>query len=198
MFDWGYMQSRLPHNYHKRAYKNILGKKFYVKTGADRFIPIAVMLGMALGCAALPKVYQLVSPSLVFAPVVNAQELVTPGVRGEVRTDSLALVATPSASPKQEVMQYIIEVFGDDADRAIWVAKCESGLRTNALNDKNRNGTVDHGVFQINSVHTKRFGSEFKTDWKENVRVARKIQQEQGFKPWVCAKSINEKNYLNK
>ncbi len=101
------MQSRLPHNYHKRAYKNILGKKFYVKTGADRFIPFAILVGMALGCAAIPKVYQLVSPSLVFAPVVNAQELVTPSVRGEVRTDSLALVATPSELIEQAVDEFL-------------------------------------------------------------------------------------------
>lgn len=101
------MQSRLPHNYHKRAYKNILGKKFYVKTGADRFIPFAILVGMALGCAAIPKVYQLVSPSLVFAPVVNAQELVTPSVSGAVRTDSLALVATPSELIEQAVDEFL-------------------------------------------------------------------------------------------
>lgn len=104
----------------------------------------------------------------------------------------------PSLTDKQEVMTYILEVFGDDADRAIWVAKCESGLRKNAINDKNPNGTTDYGVFQINSVHTKKRGEAFKTDWKANVDTAKQIFDEQGFRPWVCAKSIGEKNYLSK
>ena len=101
------------------------------------------------------------------------------------------------SADKQEVVDYITEVFGEDAEKAIAVANCESGLRVNALNDKNRNGTIDHGVFQINSVHTKSRGSEFKTDWKANVRTAKAIYDEQTFRPWVCAKAIGEKNYLN-
>lgn len=191
--------SRLPYNKGLRGYKSIFGRRFYVKPLATRLAPLCIMVGIACGTYSIPKTYQLIQPPIILAPVVNALEPETPSVSGEVGTDSLALVATPSAkTTKQEVMEYILEVFEDDADRAIWVAKCESGLRTNAINDKNKNGTVDHGVFQINSVHTKRFGSEFKTDWKANVRVARAIQKEQGFKPWVCARSIGEKNYLNK
>ena len=93
------MKSRLPHNYGKNGYKNIFGKRFYVNK-KDRFIPLAIMFGLVCGTAALPKAFQLVSPSIVFAPVVNAQELVTSSVRDEDRTDSLALVATSSAKYK--------------------------------------------------------------------------------------------------
>lgn len=132
---------------------------------------------------------------------------VIPGER--VATESATSIVVPSpglpqhgldrtsvASSSSEVETYIREVFGADADRAIGVAKCESGLRKNALNDKNRNGTVDHGLFQINSVHTKKRGSAFKTDWQANVRVAKQIFDEQGFRPWVCSKAIGETNYL--
>lgn len=120
----------------------------------------------------------------------------------EISPESLSFagqtVATLSATPKAEptVEEYIKEVFGADAERAIGVAKCESGLRKNAINKANRNGSVDHGVFQINSVHTKKRGEDFKTDWKANVRVAKQIFDEQGFRPWVCAKAIGETNYL--
>lgn len=100
-------------------------------------------------------------------------------------------------SEKQLILEYIVEVFGDDADRAIWVAKCESGLKASAINDQNRNGTVDYGVFQVNSVHIKTYGTGFTKSWKENVDVAKKIFDQQGFKPWVCAKSVGEKNYIN-
>lgn len=69
------MKSRLPHNYKKHACKDMLGRKFYVKNRSDRFIPIAICVGMALGCAAINKIYQLISPHVVFAPVVMAQEV---------------------------------------------------------------------------------------------------------------------------
>lgn len=105
--NWGYMQSRLPHNYKKIACKNILGKKFYVKNGADRFIPIAVMLGMALGCAAIPKVYQLVSPQIVFAPIVAASEGVT-----QVNAEVAAVAGqTPSADTPSILIEQAVDEF---------------------------------------------------------------------------------------
>jgi len=97
---------------------------------------------------------------------------------------------------KSEVEAFITEVFGKDAEKAIEVARCESGLRKEVVSKPNRNGTRDYHTFQINDVHTKRFGDGFKNDWKENVRVAKKIFDEQGFRPWVCAKAIGEKSYL--
>lgn len=99
---------------------------------------------------------------------------------------------------RAQTMAYIVEAFGDKADEAIWLSKCESGLRRDAVNDKNSNGSTDYGVFQINSIHTKRYGEAFKTDWKANVQVAKKIYDAQGFTPWVCAKSIGHANYLTK
>lgn len=143
-------------------------------------------------------------PSALEERIAKADDSPVGVVQNDVQLAD-SLIATTSATPtpalelsdKQEVMNYIIEVFGDDADRAIWIAKCESGLRKNALNDKNGNGTTDHGIFQINSVHIARRGDAFTYDWKANVHTAKKIFDEQGFKPWVCAKSIGEKNYLN-
>lgn len=133
----------------------------------------------------LPSTNQLAGQTAQAVATSSAGEVV------EVRKAEAA-----SPTEKQEVLQYIVEVFGDDADKAIWMARCESGLRKDAINTKNRNGSVDYGVFQINSVHIKRHGDEFTKDWRENVRVAKKIYDEQGFRPWVCAKAIGEKNYL--
>lgn len=97
------------------------------------------------------------------------------------------------------VEEYIREVFGADAERAIGVATCESGLRKSVVSKPNRNGTRDYHTFQINDIHTKTYGEGFKTNWQENVRVAYKIFKAHGnsFRPWVCAKAIGEKNYLN-
>ncbi len=90
------MQSRLPHNYGKNGYKNIFGKRFYVKK-SDRFIPLFIMLGLVCGTAALPKAFQLVSPQIVFAPIVAASEGVTQVNALETAVAGQALTAdTPS------------------------------------------------------------------------------------------------------
>lgn len=115
------MQSRLPHNYHKKAYKNILGKKFYVKTGADRFIPFAILVGMALGCAAIPKVYQLVSPQIVFAPIVAASEGVTQVNALETAVAGQALTAdTPSILIEQAVDEFL----SDKKSESLMIMHC--------------------------------------------------------------------------
>jgi len=77
--------------------------------------------------------------------------------------------------------------------KMIDIAYAESGLRWNAEN-LNTNGTRDTGIFQINDVHTKRYGSAFKTDWRENINVAYKIYKQSGFGPWVAARKLG---YIN-
>lgn len=153
----------------------------------------------------IPQVRQWVYPQKAYAVEPSISISVPEGVVEIAQVASTSAgqtlpTPTPSVSNKEEVMAYIVEVFGDDADRAIWMAKCESGLRKDAYNGSNRNGTADYGVFQINSVHIKTYGDEFTTDWKTNVEVAHKIFKAHGnsFRPWVCAKSIGEKNYLGK
>jgi len=67
----------------------------------------------------------------------------------------------------------------------IRIAKCESGLREEAVN-KNRNGTIDGGVFQINSVHKQKLSNVF--DFRFNIDYAYKLFLAQGFSPWNASK----------
>lgn len=88
-------------------------------------------------------------------------------------------------------MALIRKYFPEDTHRAVEVAKCESGLNPDATNTKNKNGTIDGGLFQLNSSHDKRMealGLD-KYDPEDNVRFARLLYDEQGWKPWVCAGS---------
>ena len=167
-------------------------------------VVFCIILGSSLGMIATSKIFKVIHP-LVY-PVYAVEPSITV-LEGVVKNSQVASTSagqtppasTPSASlsDKEEVMDYILEVFGKDADRAIWMAKCESGLRKNAYNGSNSNGTADYGVFQINSVHQKRFGQGYMVDWKENVRVAKKIFDEQGFYPWTCGKAIGERTYVD-
>lgn len=101
---------------------------------------------------------------------------------------------TIESTPKSEVTELIKKHFGDDADKAIICFKSESGLRPTAFNGKNKNGTWDAGVAQVNSIHCPKIG--LKTGSKEckdalfdvetNLTVAKKIfdGREHGFRAW--------------
>lgn len=74
----------------------------------------------------------------------------------------------------------------------IRIGKCESGHRENAVN-VNKNGTIDRGVFQLNSIH-KDITNKDAFDFEKNIRYAWKMQQKQGFNPWKASiKCWNQK-----
>lgn len=118
-----------------------------------------------------------------------------------VQKAALAFEETPRVSPSPSpvttdvIVKAIVEEFKDvpkaDMIRAINISFCESGIRAEAKN-LNTNGTEDSGPMQINDVHIKTFGSKFKTDWKENIKVARKIydRHDGSFSAWVCNSKI--------
>ena len=98
---------------------------------------------------------------------------------------------TPSPTPSAiEVREQIIrDVFGADAEDAIKVFTCE-GLRSNKCNDGlNKNGSVDCGVAQINSVHG--VARKWLLNPEINIRIAYQLFQEQGWNPWVCKYVLN-------
>lgn len=90
------------------------------------------------------------------------------------------------------VIRDILAVWGKDARIGLAIAKAESGLRCEAYHF-NTNGTVDHSVFQLNSVHIKRGNL---ADCKENVRIAYEIYKEQGGNPWVVFWNKSYLKYL--
>lgn len=101
---------------------------------------------------------------------------------------------TPLPKPTLDIItQYIVKTFESEGKavvmEAIDVAFCESSLRPDAYGF-NTNGTGDYGLFQINSIHLKRYGEGFMYDWRENVQVAYKLYKEQGWRPWVCARKL--------
>lgn len=93
---------------------------------------------------------------------------------------------------KCQIYEYIIEKFQDDAADALTIInKCENHkFDTNATN-YNRNGTVDRGIFQINSIHA---GEEM-YDWKQNVDMAYKIFKNRGWSAWACSEVVGVKPF---
>lgn len=87
----------------------------------------------------------------------------------------------------------IMEVFPEELHaEALKVAICESSLRSHAYN-KNRDGTRDWGVFQLNDGGTlqRLGGNQSKAkDAEWNINAAYVLYQDRGWKPWVCAKKL--------
>lgn len=83
-----------------------------------------------------------------------------------------------------EIKAEIIRVFGPLADQALCIAKNESGYRPGAVN-KNRNGTFDVGVFQINDVHG--MGWNDRMDARKNIAKAKQIRDTWGnWNAWMA------------
>ena len=139
-------------------------------------ILISILFGIYLGINNPREVYQ-------DTPVKDVSSISQP---------TSAPSPTPTPDTK-EVIDEITEVWKDekksDIIRAINCGYGESGLRINAINI-NTNGTRDHSVFQVNDVHTKRYGQEFKNDWRTNIRVAYQIFKNRGWDAWYARSCI--------
>lgn len=101
----------------------------------------------------------------------------------------------PCEGEKCEIMDYIVEVFEEDALDAMNVLKCENGnLNPNAVN-YNRNGSRDLGVFQLNDNY---WGGEENFDYKTNIDKAYTIFVRAGklWTPWTCSHRVFQENYL--
>lgn len=166
-------------NYHKQLYplKVLISSMILclVISGIGRFFPYE---GEA---KALPTTEQVAVPEPT--PTASPSPTATPKPEPTPKPET----------PKQEIIDLIVEVFGEDAPDAFNVLFCENrNLNPNATNHNN-NGTIDRGLFQINSIH----GGEEMFDPETNVKKAKAIFDKQGWRPWTCAHRVGQKNYLN-
>lgn len=90
---------------------------------------------------------------------------------------------------KEQIINYVFDRFGKDAEDALAVFKCESGLRANAIGH-NTNGSTDYGVAQINSIH--QVNGNYLLDYRTNIDIAYQIFSEQSWRPWTCSRVLNK------
>lgn len=88
----------------------------------------------------------------------------------------------------KRIKRLIRQTFPENPEVAVAVATCESGLNPKAYNPNNRDGSTDGGLFQINSTHDKKLNELGLDKWNvhDNIKFARILYDESGFKPWVC------------
>jgi hypothetical protein len=105
---------------------------------------------------------------------------------------------TPAITYKDKYQKAIYEVFGEEDGRVMYaIAQAESGLREDAYNTYNSNGTIDLGLLQINSVHFHKEGCDPKKlmEYKGNIDCGYKIFKSSGFGAWSA---YNSGAYLEK
>lgn len=103
---------------------------------------------------------------------------------------AVALAIGISACTPEEMSKDAIRMHFPAAqqDKAIAVARCESGLNPAAVSPGGRNV----GLFQINTVHratVQQMGYQWDqmTDPYVNAKVARVLFNSSGWQPWRCA-----------
>lgn len=110
-------------------------------------------------------------------------------VEAEIKPEVKPIIA------KSEVEKLIVKYFGDDAEMALKIAKCESGFNEKA---KNKTSTAS-GVFQILSgtwiSNRKAMGLStnlnLRFNAEENIKTAKYIHSRRNWQPWECRKLVN-------
>lgn len=87
-----------------------------------------------------------------------------------------------------EIKNYICQKFGKDCEKALAIAKCESGFNPEAVG-VNKNHSVDRGVFQLNTIHLK-ITNSCAFDARCNIDQAYELFKRRGWSPWVCRNKI--------
>jgi hypothetical protein len=149
------------------------------------------------------------------AEKVQALETVDYSENAEVAQDAEAGQPEPTPTPKPTIEEYILEVFGDDGELMLEIAKCESGLVADRIGDThlmgNFNGemigdsigifqirTGDAGVYDLkpwnrakaNGMSVEEFRTAMKDPYK-NVDYAKQIFDRQGLSAWYnCSQKV--------
>lgn len=121
-------------------------------------------------------------------------------VDGIVGPDTRGKLANPDeglgVSCDSAVAQRIRDIWPDQVeDKAIRVARCESGLNPIAVGGPNSNGSLDFGVFQFNDGgtlqgylpgDTTRAKIDNSLHADDNIRAALALYRDRGWQPWAC------------
>jgi len=99
-----------------------------------------------------------------------------------------------SDTTKQVSIYYIHKYFPQSAWKDVEATmRCESNLNNLSTNWHNKNGTIDRGLYMINSVHAGQFktvtGMDYSVgayDWDASSKFARWLYDHSGLQPWVC------------
>lgn len=125
----------------------------------------------------------------------TTETITTPYISSDFNVRAIEPEIVEVKSEKQEVIEYIVEVFGEESPEMLAIIRlCENSKFDQEAQNTNSNGTKDKGVAQINSVHIS--GVEFESckgaydNWRSNINCAKDIKDKYGFSAWSCSSVI--------
>jgi hypothetical protein len=124
-------------------------------------------------------------------PVVVAERIISEGAE-EARADQ-------HGHRLSAWQQYACTKFGSDCRVALAIQRAENPQGKCEIYHYNRDGTLDWGYFQINTVHLQRPGLNLRDllDCKANIDFACQLYQEKrGFTPWSTYNSGKYRQFL--
>lgn len=125
-------------------------------------------------------------------PVDHAEKVQispTPTPQLTVIEPTIMPTATPTPTSKEEIINEIVRVFGEDAPNAFNVLYCENRTLNPEAVNWNSNGTWDAGIFQVNQIHG--YTMEQMKDYKQNIKAAKKIFDGRGWTAWSCSHRVD-------
>lgn len=180
------------HNKGKTRIKYVGGKYGYIST-RERLSPLFA-LGFSILCGVI---------SLGYGNYARAQQLHTEDVNPAMENNLVqsffsqyGVEEQEEKSERQQILEYIVEVFGDESANAItMIRKCENSKFDPKATNWNRNGTADYSIMQINDVNESLCkGLDFRNDWRDNIDCGYRVFKQAGYKwtPWACAEEIGQ------
>jgi hypothetical protein len=147
---------------------------------------LALLIGYTIGETVSLQFTQTREITITNVAVVEAQAETLAPVVSEDKTNKIVESVDESAL---SVSEMINKAFSDPEMLAI--AKAESGLNPKAHN-QNRNGTIDTGLFQINSCHG--YDEKWLQDPQNNIIAAKEVLRKQGKTAWVVYNNAIKNN----
>lgn len=118
------------------------------------------------------------------------------------RPEVLAYEAAAQVAPLWQqlgltgIEKEICQRFGTECKMALAVSQAENGSRQCDYVNKNKNRTVDVGLFQINTLHFDKYSQRQLVDCGTNLNAAWELYQDQGWNPWVAYLNGSYKKFL--
>ena len=196
---------RIGNNSDNRHKKVILRKRYRSQTDYLKFHnhkTVAFLMSIALIVGFIGFKSRLVEKAEARMTVYAKESNQATAKLLEVRSENDALRAklnfsakiVTSDTTKQVSIYYIHKYFPQSAWKDVEATmRCESNLNNLSTNWHNTNGSIDRGLYMINSVHAGQFktvtGMDYSVgayDWDASSKFARWLYDHSGLQPWVC------------
>lgn len=141
---------------------------------------LSLLIGIVIGELATEYLTSTRTITITNAVAVQSVEASAPVV-SEVSASAKVEQSGEQSPTASEIEKMIIAEFPNDKEM-LSIAKAESRLNPKAHN-KNNNGSIDTGIFQINSIHG--YDEKWLQDPKNNIEAAKEILKKQGKTAWV-------------